>query len=233
MLYRNYMISGLSLLSILGMLVLPANSARYEQSVSLQGSTKKTDNISGFAGEKFVVGVPNSQKDDFAIYGITSEERRDNPCYVTILTENINDSGKKLDTKKNLCGGKEKSKEIKAIYSDSGFGKRVFVTGVRVCMNNKDTRVKGIRIRGKAMTEDGNLVALNASTSGVSTGGIQKIVTTEPSDHRANCNKNWKKWAQCNDGYIATAAVLHFDAGKTPRSLTGMELKCRRVAQAR
>ncbi len=232
MINRNNITTGFALLVIFWLLVTPANSARYDQSVVLQGLAKKTEAISGFAGEKFVVGVPDSKKDDYAIYGFTSEERRDNPCYVTVLTENVNDSAKKLDTKKNLCAKKEKSREMKAQYRDADHGKRVFVTGVRVCMNNKDTRVKGIKIRGKEIADDANLVALKSNSSGVATGGVKKIVTTEPSDHRANCNNNWKKWAQCPDDSIATSAVLHFDAGKEPRSLTGIELKCRRVSLA-
>ena len=227
---QNAITVSFSLLIILGVMIGPANAERYDQLVVLQGPAKKTETISGFAGEKFVVGVPNSKKDDYAIYGFTSEERRDHPCYVTILTENVNDSAKKLDTKKNLCGKKEKSREMKVQYRDADYGKRVFITGVRVCMNNKDTRVKGIKIRGKEIANDASLVALKSSSSGVATGGIKKIVTTEPSEDRPNCNNNWKKWAQCDTDSIATSAILHFEAGKTPRSLTGIELKCRRVA---
>lgn len=226
---QHHIAVGILFVVCIGFITEPVYPARYDQAVVLQGPVKKTANLSGFAGEKFVVGVPNSQKDDYAIYGFTSEERRDNPCYVTILTENINDSGKKLDTKKNLCGGKEKSREMKVKYSDSDHGKRVFVSGVQVCMNNKDTRVKGLKIRGKAIDSLGELVALQSSISGISMGGIQKIVSTEPSDKRPNCNKNWKKWAQCDGNSIATSAILHFDAGKTPRALTGIELNCRSV----
>ncbi len=226
---QHHIAVGILFVVCVGFITGPVYSARYDQSVVLQGPVKKTANLSGFAGEKFVVGVPNSQKDDYAIYGFTSEERRDNPCYVTILTENINDSGKKLDTKKNLCGRKEKSREMKVKYSDSDHGKRAFVSGVKVCMNNKDTRVKGLKIRGKAIDSSGELVALQSSISGISTGGIRKIVSTEPSDKRPNCNKNWKKWAQCDGNSIATSAILHFDAGKTPRALTGIELNCRSV----
>jgi len=227
---RKTIYTGVSLLIIFGLYVTPAHSDRYDQSVILQGPAKKTETISGFAGEKHVVGVPDSKKDDFAIYGFTSEERRDNPCYVTVLTENVNDSAQKLDTKKNLCGKKEKSREMKARYRDADYGDRVFVTGVRVCMNNKNTRVKGIKIRGKEIGNDASLVALKPNSSGVAAGSLRRAATTEPVDDRPNCNNNWKKWAQCDDDSIATSAILHFEAGKTPRSLTGIELKCRRVS---
>ncbi len=229
MMNRNNISFAGGALLILCLLVTSAQAERYGQSVVLQGPVKKTAFLSGFAGETFTVGVPDGQKDDYAIYGFTSEERRDNPCYVTILTENVNDSVKKLDAKKNLCGGKEKSREMKVNFSDSDHGKRVFVSGVQVCMNNKDTRVKGLKVRGKAIDSSGNSVALQSSSSGISTGGIRKIVSSEPSDKRPNCNKNWKKWAQCDGDSIATSAILHFDAGKTPRALTGIQLNCRRV----
>lgn len=210
-----------------------AFSERYSQEVTLRG-TAETTKISGFAGETSLLGVPNSQQDDYAIYGFSSEEKGDNPCYVTVRSENINDSGKKLDLKKNFCGGKEKSREMKVEFKDSDYGKRTFVTGIKVCMNNKETRVKGFKIRGKAITENGALAALETSASGAHVGGIQRIVEKEPSDKRPNCDKDkWKKWAECPEGKIATAAVLHFEAGKEPRSLTGIALKCRSLSASR
>ena len=56
-------------------------------------------------------------------------------------------------------------------------------------MNNKDTRVKGLKIRGKVIDSSGNLIALHGGGSGISTGGIQQLVSTEPSDKRPNSNK--------------------------------------------
>ena len=63
-------------------------SEGYSQEVRLHGATEATK-ISGFAGETSIVGVPNSQQD--AVYGLSFEEKGDNPCYVTIQTEDIND----------------------------------------------------------------------------------------------------------------------------------------------
>jgi hypothetical protein len=49
-----------------------------------------------------------------------------------------------------------------------------------------------------------------------------------PADFRTNC-KDWKQWAQCPlPNQVATGAVAHFEAGKTPRALTGIPLQCRR-----
>ncbi|MBK9305938.1 MAG: hypothetical protein IPM58_02350 [Nitrospira sp.] len=224
--------SGLVIMSVWCMVSIGALAERYEQELSLVGVLEPTK-ISGFSGTKYRVGVPDSQGDEYALYGITSEERRDNPCYVTVRTENINDSGKALDLKKDLCGGKQTSSTIAAEYSNSKYDKRVFVTGAAVCMNNDNTRVKGIKIRGKKLGEDGGLIDLQESVVPENKSGMPAYNTSPtsmPTDVRAHCNDNWKKWAQCPDAHIATAAILHYEAGKEPRSLTGLELECRRAA---
>ena len=82
------------------LMVTQVQAERYDQSVGFEGPVKKRGSF-WFCRSEVTVGVPDGQQDDYAIYGFTSEERRDDPCYVNILTENVNDSAKKLDTKKN------------------------------------------------------------------------------------------------------------------------------------
>ncbi|MBK9308347.1 MAG: hypothetical protein IPM58_14990 [Nitrospira sp.] len=209
----------------------PTQAERYPKDVMLNGAAVPSEHISGFKGADFEVGMPDtSTNEDYAIYGLTSEERRDHPCYITVQTENVNDSGQKQDLKKELCGGKERSKEMVATYTDASYGKRSFITGVSVCMNNDNTRVKGLQIRGGTITDDAKLGKLERKTEGQSTFGLERQAPTEPRDNRPNCNNNWKRWALCpQDNQIATAVVLHFEAGKEPRSLTGIGLKCRNV----
>lgn len=209
----------------------PTHAERYPKDVMLNGAAVPSEHISGFKGADFDVGMPDSPtNDDYAIFGLTSEERRDHPCYVTVRTENINDSSEKQDLKKELCGGKEKSREMVAAYTDKSYGKRSFVTGVRVCMNGDSTRVKGIQVRGGTITDDARLGTLERKQEGTKSGGLTRLAPAEPRDDRPNCNNNWKRWAACpRDNQIATAVVLHFEAGKEPRSLTGIGLKCRNV----
>ena len=210
-----------------------ALAARHDQEVTLRDPTELT-RISGFAGSVFTVGVPDSEADEYALYGLTSEERRDHPCYVTIRTENVNDPTERLDLKKNLCGGKERSREIKVEYGHADYDKRVFVTGARVCMNDRDTRVKGISLRGRIIGENARLIELEpARSSGTSGLTRRNVAPPEPRDDRPHCNGNWKRWAECPAGRIATAARLHFEAGSTPRSWTGIALECRRVGLSR
>src|SRR5680860_212483 len=71
---------------------------RYAKDVMLNGARVDSEHISGFQGADFVVGVPDSStNDDYALFGLSSEEQRDHPCYVTVRTENINDSSGKQD----------------------------------------------------------------------------------------------------------------------------------------
>ncbi|MDX2506548.1 MAG: hypothetical protein QNL62_18995 [Gammaproteobacteria bacterium] len=224
-----------------------AYSAEYKSTVSLITPTTQSKTISGFRGTTFVTGGADSTT--HALYGISSRERSDNPCLVTTLKENINDSSDDTTPAKNLCGPNgATSSTIKADFSDSSLvgGKRVFVTGIQVCMNNNKTRVKGYRLRGKGISDTGKLVSLSDGDDcsevfdpkkgpepqqgsleyRLCGGGI-----TEPQAIRTNCDENdgWMKWAECDDNKLATAAVLHFEAGNKPRSLVGIALKCRGI----
>jgi hypothetical protein len=202
---------------VVGLTAATAYSERYTQDVMLNGVVVPSEQVSGFRGTAFVIGVPDSgTNDDHAVFGLSSEEKRDHPCYVTVRTENVNDSSAKLDLKKDLCGGREKSQQIKVEYGDASYGKRSFVTGVRVCMNNDDTRVKGIQVRGKTITDDARLGDLEREVQGTGVGGLQRVAPEEPKDDRPHCNNNWKKWALCPTNQIATAVVLHFEGGKGP-----------------
>lgn len=211
-----------------------AQAGRYDRDVAFSDAAVSSDNLSGFKGTAFVVGVPDADgNDDYAVFGLASEEQRDHPCYVTVHAENINDSSGKQDLKKELCDGQEQSSEIAATFADSNYGKRSFVTGVRVCLNNDNDRVKGIQIRGQSITDYGALGKLERGAATQQSGNIAHLYPEEPKDQRPNCNNNWKRWALCpGSNQVATAVVLHFEAGKQPRSLIGVGLQCRTVKEA-
>src|SRR5262245_65750190 len=226
-----------------GILAVAAGAAYGD--ATLNGAVSET-RVSGFKGTQSVIGDPDSTT--YALYGLASRERSDNPCLLTALSENVNDSSKTSSAHKDLCGPKgATSSEIKADYgNDDATGKRTFLTGVQVCMNNDRTRVKGIRIRGNVINSDSSLARL-VSTDDCSAvtdvhpnspppiGPLEYRfcggVITEPHPSRTNCDDKdgWMSWAECPEGQIATAAVAHFEAGNTPRSLTGVALKCRPV----
>ncbi|WP_342347534.1 hypothetical protein [uncultured Nitrospira sp.] len=130
------------------------------------------------------------------MFGLSSEEQRDHLCYVTIRTENINDSSGKQDLKKEFCSGKEKSREM-VTAPDKAYGKRSFVNGVRVGMNGDDTRVKGIQIRGGTINKEGRLAKLGPGVQDQKVGNISRFNPEESKGDRLNCKNNWKRWVLC------------------------------------
>lgn len=168
--------------------------------------------LSGFPGSKFTLGDPNSSRR--ALVGVVSRERSDEPCFVSVGWEDVNQFGTNGAVTKELCGGKgATSGTMGATYANTGgVANRVFITGVQVCMNRGDDRIKGIHLRGQRITDASTLVNFGPDAQ----------------DTRTNCHQDhWKRWVSCPAGKIATAAIIHFEAGNTPRSWTGIELRCR------
>lgn len=202
---------------------------RFTKDVRFTGTAVSSEHVSGFQGTAFVVGVPDANgNDDYAVFGITSEEQRDHPCFVKVMSENINDWSAQQELAKELCDGSPSSAELTAAYGNPHYGKRSFVTGIRVCMNDQDDRVKGFQIRGRTLSDFGTLQTLERDAPGKK----GERHPPEPKDERPNCHDNWKRWALCpKDDQIATAVVLHFGAGTQPRSLIGIGLQCRTVQE--
>jgi hypothetical protein len=181
--------------------------------------------ISGYAGAAFTLGGSDN---GHALYGVRSLERRDNPCYIRALIEDINYSADHSREVKDLCGNDPNNSELKVQFG-TDFADRTFVRALRVCMNNDGTRIKGLQIRGRKIDADGDVSDLpplypDSSTSS----GLDALVDLNaPRDWRPNCDHNggWRRWAECPQGQIATAIVAHYGAGDTPRSVTGIALK--------
>ena len=226
-------------LALAGFIAEDARAAPDREDVMLHGAPAKSK-VSGYRGTAFALDVDDGAQ---AMYAISSQERRDNPCTIWIGTESINDSARDTGAIKNLCGGTPTSRAMRAEYRDDmRFGPRVFVTGIRVCTNNKETRVKGFQLRGKQIEDDAGLAALVYPPGPVTyrlVGGRWNLSERDehvndpqtPADCRNNC-KEWHAWAECPyPNQVATGLIGHFEAGKTPRSLTGVELQCRYVSE--
>jgi hypothetical protein len=218
----------------------------YGQPMDLQRAPSTTK-VSGYKGQPFTLA---STREDHALTGLESSERRDNPCDLTIFTESINDSSNVDEASKRLCGASPTSYPINAAYTNTGINeKRLFVSGLRVCTNNKETRVKGFQLRGKKISDDGKLslmlpekiewvAARLSGGGGLTWSGFSALFEPKahddpmfPAMYRNNC-KEWHEWVECpNEDEIATSLVAHFEAGKEPRSLTGIALVCRRVGK--
>lgn len=201
--------------------------------VSLIGAVTPTE-ISGVAGTSFTLGMPQGAH---GVYGLWSVERNDKPCYVAAMTEDVNKYGDDSSAVKNLCGANPTSNEMKVEFGNVEFAQRTFVRALRVCMNNDNTRVKGLQIRGSEIDGNGNVSDLpakhaesSASSDSSSLSGKSTLADLNaPIGLRRNCD-NWKKWVECPQGRIATAITAHFGPESDPASLTGIALQCRMVS---
>jgi hypothetical protein len=225
-------------LALAGLLPEHGRAGPYEIDVLLAG-TPETTRVSGYRGTALTLDVDD---DEQAIYGISSAERRDNPCWILVSTEDVNDSANSTGAMRDLCGATPGSRTMRAVYRDDMyFGQRVFVTGIRVCTNNRETRVKGFQLRGKRIEDDGGLATLTyppgSTTYRLASGrlsdrGLHQDNSQNPADYRNNC-REWHAWAECPQSHqVATGLIAHFEAGTTPRSLTGVQLQCRNVVQS-
>ncbi|HZP85981.1 MAG TPA: hypothetical protein VFB54_04115, partial [Burkholderiales bacterium] len=150
----------------------PAQAAA---SVELTGEPTPT----GFPGSKFTLGDADSSSR--ALVGVVSRERSDNPCFVSVGWEDVNQSSTNSVSSKDLCGGNgPTSGTMGATYANTGgSANRVFITGVQVCMNKGDDKVKGIHLRGQRITDEGGLEDFGP----------------DQQDARTNCHQDhWKRW---------------------------------------
>lgn len=187
------------------------SAAQSVATVELTGEPSSSG-ISGFPGSKFTLG--DSDSSSRALVGVLSRERSDEPCSVSVGWEDVNQFGTNDAVTKDLCGNKgPNSGTMGATYANTGgTANRVFITGAQVCMNKDDDRIKGIHLRGQQITDAGTLADFGPDAQ----------------DARTNCHQDhWRRWVNCPAGQIATAAILHFEAGNTPRSWIGIELRCR------
>ena len=128
--------------------------------VELSGNVHTTPRT-GYKGATFTLGDPKSS--DFALWGLYSKERSDDPCWVQVNNESVNNTSTKSGAVKGLCGpkGPKDSSLLSADFADGDFtGERAFATGVKVCMNRAETKVKGWVLYGKKITDSGTLVDL-------------------------------------------------------------------------
>lgn len=185
-------------------------------SVTLSGTVHTTAR-SGTSGTQFTVGSESS--DTYALWGISGKETgafTNVPCWVHVKTENINDINDEVGHNEDQCGSSDPTDGslLVADFANTDFtGERAFVSGAKVCLNNDDTRVKGWILYGRQINSDGSLTDLTLDAL---------------AGPRANCD-TWKQRVDCPAGEIATAAVLEFESGSTPRAWKGISLKCRAV----
>lgn len=175
-----------------------------------------------------------------AISRIEWDERTNHPCYFNVEATHMNAKDVRRYTV-NRCGTTGQpdgdvgsSSGFESVWTNDSYN--VYVSGIRVCMNNQDTRVKGLEIRASVIENDravayGDWTPPPASISSIGGRSDQNFTTLYLSGpaERPNCNDNWKQWVECRAGELPSALYLHFDGAGTPGSLTGVGLACREV----
>lgn len=102
---------------LIGLCCAPAaKSEPYSQRMMLHGAVETTA-LSGRAGSPHTLA---EAKADHAMYGLFSVERRDNPCWVALRTENVNDSSEDEGAIRDFCGAQATSNELGVTTATAG-----------------------------------------------------------------------------------------------------------------
>ncbi len=196
-----------------------------------------TERVSGTRNSDRVatIGRPDATT-PLALKRVEWGERNDHPCWFKVTLTDMNrvlgppSSG--LDEVDRCAGNGPTSRSLKKVGYGTGASydytrvttESAYITGVRVCLNRKRTRIKGIQIEGKRVVSEG----LNTL------GELEDLpeVINDPRASQPNCKGNWRRWSRCGRNEVAVAMDVHFEAGPQPRSGTGIGLRCRSVAGA-
>lgn len=94
------------------------SAAQSVAAVELTGEPSSSG-ISGFPGSKFTLGDANSGSR--ALVGVVSRERSNEPCFVSVGWEDVNESGTNGAVTKDLCGNKgPNSGTMGVTYANTG-----------------------------------------------------------------------------------------------------------------
>lgn len=153
-----------------------------------------------------------------AVVALLSRQRSDEPCYVAVGTEDLNDASDDDTSEIDLCGSKGPTSDyISAEFLDRDAGgdyDHAFIQGVDLCMNAAGDKVKGMSAAALVLASDGTTL-------------LAETDANSPNAQRANCD-HWVGFAWCPVGQVATQVTAYFD-GQEPKDLTGIKLFCREL----
>jgi hypothetical protein len=188
----------------------PITTQQNGESLSLTGRASDLFQVSGFPGE--AVTVRPGQGDLHALDTIRWNEKGDKPCVIRVGGHRIDNVNSRSTARSNKCGQRMSDDASTRIVSVTPGGNQFAIVGLRVCMNSQSTRIKGIQIESR-------------------TPGNETVREFDDVRQR-NCGSNWQEWISCPTGQVATGLIAHYNNGReTPRSLTGLGLRCRAYQQ--
>jgi hypothetical protein len=188
---------------------LTFSSGAYAAQKYILGTSVTPTNHSGNTGLQ--QGNAGHGGDYQGLHTIHMWENNNNPCSLQAVSRHLN-TYKTRSSKWNVCSGNENAKRT---VSFSGTGTDTYITGLRVCLSNRDklgnhgvAAVKGLEVWGKT---------LNRGTGALVDAGTQKW-------QRPNCS-SWSNTVQCPAGRVASKVNIHYQHKRA----TGLELECRKV----
>ena len=208
--------------------------------------------ITGEAGsDSHIVGFLGSG--DNALYGLSYGERADHPCYFRAHGESLNDVATDFEDEEDRCGSRgprdrsrlfvgwidgltfevgNEASDADEAYEESA--DRYFIHGVQGCFERH--KLKGLNVMSIRVLEDGSLgdppvPPLYSPPPGVIYGQFGLRSTAGSFVRSQICNGNdWANTVECGPRQVAVAIGVHYERGKQPENITGLELWCRRVA---
>lgn len=176
--------------------------------------------ISGRGGVTDIITTPTP---DF-LYQLRARERGDEPCDNRARFFHERPESPRVPTRiahyerrsSRKCASGEwgnSGSELRASVAGGGYrhsdGRVRVVAGVRVCMNKQRTRVKGIKVYGASINNDGDVRRDSAYNNQFS---------------RPNCS-TWERTRMCPSEQVATGVHFNYSG----RSLVGVALECQAV----
>ena len=184
----------------------------------LNDTVVRYSDITGAKGAqeyRVVVQLPRSTY----MTDVTVGEVDDIPCSASVWGENLA-SAVLADVGADECNGANTVIGTPVLRTPDVIagGSMEAITGLKVCTNDRNARVKGVTVRRRTIEPDGRLTNANDAEE----------------FRNANCQQNeWRDWAECPTGAVAVGINAYFipGTGLRPgiRQLTGIELRCAMV----
>lgn len=196
---------------------------------------------SGNGGSRtFVMSRATTRND--AMVGFTMGERSDDPCYLDAIFDDLDGGASANPARFDKCVGSERS--LKTARLKDGY----FATGIQVCLNRGEDKVKGIRLFGRKdrclRDPDASFDVTERQCTSFQQGGVEYSLcsdvtrtvscqssygTTTASRERTNC-RDWQAAQHCPEGTVANMLTLHErDGGGSREMFDGIKLTCNPV----
>jgi hypothetical protein len=235
---------------ILGISSLLLSQPGVGEGAKLSGKPVDSEYSGRDASQKAIVERSFSQND--AIYGIVAGEDTDDPCYLQVKFRDVTTGAEAVGTYQECAGHQEGDLESLSLPDGA------FATGVRVCLNQGEDKIKGIELIGNyggclLGAESVTVVPTGCSSVVKISGHDYRLCNTdqpsyitrscnsgiEPYFERNNCvgtksgpDSDWERIVRCPSGHVATGMRLNTREGSGGRRMyNGISLVCHELSE--